>query len=354
MIEPFAARREACMNSLTRQTFSHALALVLGFTLIFTILGASVGFIGYALYDVTPLLVRVGGVMLVVFGLRVALLRLKPLGWVVLAAAVAGVTYWLDGTQLPALRYIDAALFGLAALAGGPWKLWVHVVLAVTVGVLDWFSTLTPVELRILEVGLIVLIVLYGSRTEMFEKEFRIQIDPTRGRNYLTSFLVGVVFAAGWTPCVGPILAGILLLASTRASAVQGALLLAVYSAGLGIPFLLTGGLFSWATGFLPRLKRYLPWVSLVSGMLLLLIGLLIFTDSLRSLAQMGFIVDVEGPLAQNTAGGNISFLFAFLAGLASFLSPCVLPLVPAYLAYLSGAAVGGMAEGETVALRAS
>ncbi len=339
------------MNSLTRQTFLHALALVIGFTLIFTILGASVGFVGYALYDFTPLLVRVGGVMLVVFGLRVALLRLKPLGWLILSLVVAGITYWLDGTQLPNLRYIDAAMFGLAALAGGPWKLWVHVALALAVGALDWFSTITPVEFRIIEVGLIALIVLYGSRTEMFEKEFRIQLDPTRGRNYFTSFLVGVVFAAGWTPCVGPILAGILLLASTRASAMQGALLLAVYSAGLGIPFLITGGLFSWATGFLPRLKRYLPWVSLVSGALLVFIGMLIFTDSLRSLSQLGFIIDVEGSLAESSGGGGISFLFAFIAGLASFLSPCVLPLVPAYLAYLSGAAVGGVVEGETVAL---
>ncbi len=340
------------MNSISRRTFSHALALVLGFTLIFTILGASVGFVGYALYDITPLLVRVGGIMLVVFGLRVALLRLKPLGWLLLALIVAGLTYWLDGTQLPTQRYVDAAMFGLATLAGGPWTLGVHVLLAASVALLDWFSSITPPTLRILEMGLIALIVLYGSRTEIFEKEFRLQLDPTRGRNYLTSFLVGVVFAAGWTPCVGPILAGILLLASTRASAVQGAILLAVYSAGLGIPFLLTGALFSWATGFLPRLKRHLGWISLISGLLLLFIGILIFTDSLRSLAEMGFILNVEGNLAEKSSGGNISFIFAFIAGLASFLSPCVLPLVPAYLSYLSGAAVGGLTEGEVVPLQ--
>ncbi|NPA90489.1 MAG: hypothetical protein GXO55_03410 [Chloroflexi bacterium] len=339
------------MSAISRQTFWHAVALVLGFTLIFTILGASVGFIGYALYDVTPLLVRVGGIMLVVFGLRVALLRLKPLGWVLLALIVAGLTYWLDGTQLSHLRYVDAAMFGLATLAGGPWTLGVHILLALAVAVLDWFSSITPPALRVLEMGLIALIVLYGSRTEIFEKEFRLQLDPTRGRNYWTSFLVGIVFAAGWTPCVGPILAGILLLASTRASAVQGALLLAVYSAGLGIPFLLTGALFSWAAGFLPRLKRHLGWISLISGMLLLFIGILIFTDSLRSLAEMGFIINVEGQLAENTSGGNISFVFAFLAGLASFLSPCVLPLVPAYLSYLSGAAVGSVVEGDVVSL---
>ncbi len=331
------------MNALSRSTFLHAVALVLGFTLIFTLLGASVGFIGYALYDLTPLLVRVGGVMLVVFGLRVAALRLRPLAWVLIGLAVAVLTYVLDQTQLPNLRYVDAAMFGLAALAGGPWTLPVHIVLALAVAALNAVSSISSLAIRIVESGLIALIVLYGSRTDIFEREFRIQLTPGQGRNYWTSFLVGVVFAAGWTPCVGPILAAILLMASMRESAGQGALLLAVYSAGLGIPFLITGGLFSWATGFLPRLKRHLHWVSVFSGALLILVGLVIFTDTLRSLSQLGFIVDVENSLAAGVSGGNIPFVFAFVAGLASFLSPCVLPLVPAYLGYLSGAAVGSM-----------
>ncbi len=328
------------MSHVTKSTFSHALALVLGFTLIFTLLGASVGFIGYVLYDLTPLLVRVGGVLLVVFGLRIASLRLKPVGWVVMGLAVAGLTYLLDQTQLPELRYVDAAMFGLAALAGGPWTFAVHVGLALAVAGLNWVSSISPEAVRIVESSLIALVVLYGSRTDIFEKELRIQLTPGQGCNYWTSFLVGVVFAAGWTPCVGPILAAILLMASTRESAGQGALLLATYSAGLGIPFLITGGLFSWASGFIPRLKRYLRWVSLFSGALLILVGLVIFTDTLRSLAQLGFFVDVESPLAESVTGNSIPFMFAFIAGLASFLSPCVLPLVPAYLGYLSGTVV--------------
>ncbi len=331
------------MNALSRSTFAHAVAFVLGFTLIFTLLGASVGFIGYALYDITPLLVRVGGVMLIVFGLRVAALRLKPLGWILIGLVVGGVTYWLDGTQLPNLRYVDAAMFGLAALAGGPWTFPVHVALALIVAGLNAVSSISIPAVRVVESGLIALIVLYGSRTEIFEKEFRIQLAPARGRNYWTSFLVGTVFAAGWTPCVGPILSAILLLAGMRESAGQGALLLAVYSAGLGIPFILTGALFSWATAFLPRLKRHLRWVSVGSGVLLILVGIVIFTDSLRRLAELGFIIDVEGSLAAGLSGNNIPLMFAFIAGLASFLSPCVLPLVPSYLGYLSGTAVGSM-----------
>ncbi len=331
------------MNAVSRRTFSHAVAFVLGFTLIFTVLGASVGFIGYVLYDVTPLLVRVGGIMLVVFGLRIAALRLKPLGWVLMGLMVGGLTYLLDVTQLPNFRYIDAIMFGVAALAGGPWTFPVHIALALLVAILNLITSLSILPVRIVESGLIAFIVLYGSRTEIFEKEFRIQISPTASRNYWTSFVVGAVFAAGWTPCVGPILSAILLLAGIRESATQGAVLLAVYSAGLGIPFLLTGALFSWATAFLPRIKRHLRWVSIISGMLLILVGMLIFTDTLRSLAQLGFIVDVEGSLSEQVTGNNIPLIFAFIAGLASFLSPCVLPLVPSYLGYLSGTAVGSV-----------
>lgn len=339
------------MNAVSRRTFSHAFALVAGFTLVFTVLGASVGLVGYALYDVKDLLVRVGGIMLVVFGLRLATLHLKPLTWVFIGLAVGVITYLFDDTQLANLRYLEALMFGLAALAGGPWRLWVHVTLALIVGGLNMVTSITPIAVRIVESGLIALVILYGSRTEIFEQEFRVQLDPTRGKNYWTSFLVGVVFAAGWTPCVGPILAAILLLASESASVMRGAVLLAVYSAGLGIPFLLTGALFSWATSFLPRLKRHLGWISVVSGALLILIGVLIFTNSLRDLSQLGSIVNVEGQLAEDVSGTNIPFLFAFLAGLASFLSPCVLPLVPAYLGYLSGAAIGSVQEGEVVSL---
>ncbi len=341
------------MSTISWRTFGHAAALVLGFTLIFTLMGASVGFIGYALYDVTPLLVRVGSVLLVVFGLRVAQVRLRPLGWVVLGVAVALVTFWLDQIQLPHLRYVDALLFGLVALAGGPWTLRVHVALALAVALLNGLSSASWLPVRIVESGLMALVVLYGSRTDLFEREFRLQLDPTRGRNVLTSFLVGVVFAAGWTPCVGPILAAILLMASTRASAGEGAVLLATYSAGLGVPFLLTGALFSWATGFLPRLKRYLPAISVLSGLLLIGVGIVLFTDMLRSLAQLGLILNVEERLAENVTGGSIPLVVAFLAGLASFLSPCVLPLVPAYLGYLSGAVVGQVVQGEQVPLRA-
>ena len=104
---------------------------------------------------------------------------------------------------------------------------------------------------------------------------------------YASSFLAGVLFSAGWTPCVGPILAAILLLAGNTATALKGALLLAVYSLGLGIPFLIVGMAFSALSGWLRRLNRYLRVVSIVSGIFLVILGFLLFTDTLRYLAVL-------------------------------------------------------------------
>jgi cytochrome c-type biogenesis protein len=147
---------------------------------------------------------------------------------------------------------------------------------------------------------------------------------------------------------VGPILAGILLLASQSQTAWQGALLLGAYSFGLGIPFLIAGALFSRLTVYLPQFYRYLPTISIISGILLFLIAVLMFTNSLAQLAAFGSFFSLEAGLAVESAS-NISLLLAFVAGLVSFLSPCVLPLVPAYLGYLSGATLGGqvVASGE-------
>ncbi|NOZ50139.1 MAG: hypothetical protein GXP37_08855 [Chloroflexi bacterium] len=82
-----------------------------------------------------------------------------------------------------------------------------------------------------------------------------------------------------------------------------------------------------------------MPAISIISGGLLILIALLIFTDSLAQLAQFGTFINVDQGLVQGSSS-QISFFIAFVAGIISFLSPCVLPLVPAYLGYLSGAAL--------------
>jgi cytochrome c-type biogenesis protein len=98
--------------------------------------------------------------------------------------------------------------------------------------------------------------------------------------------VVGVAFAFGWTPCIGPILAGILAVAASRDTVLEGVRLLAVYSLGLGIPFLLTSlAVDRFFTAF-ARIRRYYHAIEIASGILLVVIGVLIFTNRLTVIAQ--------------------------------------------------------------------
>jgi cytochrome c-type biogenesis protein len=95
------------------------------------------------------------------------------------------------------------------------------------------------------------------------------------------AFIAGILFAFGWTPCVGPILAGILALAATAETLNRGVLLLAVYSLGLGIPFILSAAFLNGFLSLFKGVKGYLRQVEVASGMLLVVVGVLIFTDKL-------------------------------------------------------------------------
>lgn len=178
-----------------RKTVAHALAFVLGFTLVFTALGASVGLIGYALRDLLPYLQKAGGVILIAFGLHT--------------------------------------------------------------------------------MGVITLPFLYRER----------RVDVRRVPQqwgYLSSVLIGAIFGAGWTPCVGVVLSGILTMAATSATVSRGAMLLLAYSLGLGIPFLLSALAIDRAQGVLWRLNQRARLVEVVSGALLIVMGLLVFGNVLQ------------------------------------------------------------------------
>jgi cytochrome c-type biogenesis protein len=101
----------------------------------------------------------------------------------------------------------------------------------------------------------------------------------------VSGFLMGFAFAFGWTPCIGPILGGVLLVAATRETVAQGVFLLAVYSAGLAIPFLGFALLIGRFMKFYQRFRRYLHVVEVSSGVLLLVIGGLIFVNRLAWLS---------------------------------------------------------------------
>jgi cytochrome c-type biogenesis protein len=109
------------------------------------------------------------------------------------------------------------------------------------------------------------------------EKRFQVHNKPA---GYAGSFLVGVAFAAGWTPCIGPILGAIFALAAGMSgSAGRGVLLLAVYSAGLGIPFLLSGLLFHGFLSFFNRFRKYIRLAEIATGTLLMIVGLLLLSN---------------------------------------------------------------------------
>jgi cytochrome c-type biogenesis protein len=277
--------------------FFHALAFVLGFGAVFTLIGSAAGLLGQSLNSYLPYIQRFGALLLIVFAL-----------------VTLGVFRWLVQTiqQRADLQRNPAAV--------------------ALVDILEFFNALLYTERRV---------------TEMHK--------VNRSWGYLSSALLGVSFSAGWLPCVGPILASIFFLAQRSTTAGQGAGLLAVYSLGLGIPFLITGAAFSSVTRVLRRLNRHANIVSIVSGLFLLYVSYLLWTDSLALLTtrffflnEWVFALEDRVSLASGTGGDliDLSFLaaapLAFIAGLISFISPCVLPLVPAYLGYLSGAALSG------------
>jgi cytochrome c-type biogenesis protein len=107
------------------------------------------------------------------------------------------------------------------------------------------------------------------------EKRFELRKKPL---GYLGSFLVGVVFAAGWTPCIGPILSTILLYASTSKNFMTGIFLLTIYSLGLGIPFFLCSLAFNSFLSTFDKIKRY------ISGSFLIIIGILFLTDTFSAI----------------------------------------------------------------------
>jgi len=116
--------------------------------------------------------------------------------------------------------------------------------------------------------------------------EARADMTSARRFGHGASLVMGMAFAAGWTPCVGPILGSILALASTSGSAAQGALLLLAYSLGLGIPFLAVALLFGRVKPLLAWLNRHSLMVNRVAGAMLIAVGVLIFSGRLGALAS--------------------------------------------------------------------
>lgn len=164
-------------------------------------------------------------------------------------------------------------------------------------GVLAGFAgtALAPYRIWLARIGG-ALVILFGLfmlgffKLPLFQSDKRIPIPQwlTLGKPS-SSFFIGGTFALGWTPCVGPILGSILLLAGTSGTALTGGLMLTVFSIGLAIPFLLIALAFSKATAYIDRISKYLKGVSIVGGLFLILLGALLITDNFGLTIQYGY-----------------------------------------------------------------
>ncbi len=125
-------------------------------------------------------------------------------------------------------------------------------------------------------------------RIPFLYQEARVEVR-NRPLGYPTSLLTGMAFAAGWTPCIGPTLSGVIALATQEATVLQGTGLLLVYAAGLGIPFLLVAFGLCSATQWLKKLSPHLRKIEIASGILLLVMGLLFVTDKFQLLNAFFF-----------------------------------------------------------------
>ena len=110
------------------------------------------------------------------------------------------------------------------------------------------------------------------------EKRIHLHSKPS---GYFGTFLVGLAFAAGWTPCIGPILASILMMAATSGQAGRGLWLLTIYSAGLGLPFLISGVLFHQFLTFFKHFRKHIRLTEIITGVLLMAVGILLISGKL-------------------------------------------------------------------------
>ncbi len=145
----------------------------------------------------------------------------------------------------------------------------------------EWLNRISGVF--IIGLGLVTLGLL---KVPVMDRGFSLRFTPGSSMRYFGSFLIGASFAVGWTPCVGPILGAVFVLAGTSGSVLQGSLLLLSYSLGLMIPFIAAGIMTGWTSWLLRRYGKWLSYANAVAGMMLILLGIALFTGLLPRLSS--------------------------------------------------------------------
>jgi cytochrome c-type biogenesis protein len=177
----------------------------------------------------------------------------------------------------------------------------VFVAFGISLGIVGFF--LQDQQDLILRVagGLLIILGLHLARVitiPFLDQERRVDLGAGQKVGYARSFMVGSAFSAGWSPCIGPTLGAIYLLAISSGTVVQAGVLLLVYAAGLSVPFLAMGAAYAQVKPVYNHIKRYMGVVNYLSGALLIIVGVLIFTNSLinlNSLFNFGFLGDFGG-----------------------------------------------------------
>ena len=247
--------------------FASSLAFVTGFSVVFISFGASASAVGTFLRENRSLLAPIAGALILLFGLHLlgVLIKLTVRTGLILGAILAllGIICIFRGAPL---------VFGL--------------------GYVHFFS--------------LSLIGFFGpAMTRWLNRDVRLRTTSTQPGIW-SGFLLGFAFAFGWTPCIGPILATVLALAAASDTIARGVLLLAVYSAGLAVPFLLTALGIGQFLRFYQRFRKHLHAVELFSGALLLFVGGLIFFNRLTWMAgKLGFLNSIVLWLEKSLTGAK-------------------------------------------------
>ena len=247
--------------------FVSSLAFCSGFSIVFIGFGASASAVGQFLVHNKSLMGPLAGAVIVLFGLHLV-------GWLIKIPVNTGLIIGgiLAAASLILWRRLGTDTFGPGGVFGSVQFLSVALIFLSGPSMTRWLNR----DIRFHNVG--------GQTAEPGKKA-----GPMSGMS--SGFLLGFAFAFGWTPCIGPILAAVLVLAANSDTILRGVFLLAVYSAGLAIPFLLTAAGLNRFLRFYQRFRRHLHTVEVFSGVLLLFVGGLIFMNRLTWLSgQLGFL----------------------------------------------------------------
>lgn len=247
--------------------FASSLAFVLGFSVVFITFGASASAVGQFLLRNKSLMGPVAGAVIILFGLHLV-------GWLIKIPVIAGLVVGgvlVFGAAI-LWRRMGTDTMGPAGMFGSVQLLSTSLIFLAGPSLTRWLNR----DIRFRNLG--------GLTEE--------QVKSGGSLSGVTSgFLLGFAFAFGWTPCIGPILAAVLVLAANAETIPRGVFLLAVYSAGLAVPFLMTAIGINKFLRFYQRFRRHLHTVEVLSGALLLFVGALIFVNRLTWLSgRLGFL----------------------------------------------------------------